>query len=141
MVKWIAPAGVGLLVLVMLATPALAKKKRPHEYGTWNIRITPDASAAATGEKAAKDTLVLQQGVFRSETWYVYGFTSAGYTIHGKDFAVDTESRQNGKMHWSGMIDGDSIAGRLVWTKKDGTVLSYTFSGSRAPEESAKKKK
>ncbi len=142
MVKWIAPAGVVLLALVMVATPSLAKKKKgPIEYGTWNVRVTPDADAAAQGEKAAKDTLNLQQGVFRSESWYLYGFTSAGYTIHGKDFSVDTVSGQNGKMHWSGMINGDSIAGRMAWTKKDGTVLTYTFSGTRAPEEAAKKKK
>jgi len=142
MVKWVAPVGVVLLVLVTAATPALAKKRKgPIEYGTWNVRITPDSDAAAKGEKASTDKLILQQGVFRSETWYLYGFTSAGYTIHDKDFSVDTESRKNGKMHWSGLVDGDSIAGRLVWTTKDGSVLTYTFSGTRAAEETTKKKK
>jgi len=142
MARWIAPLSVVLLVLAIVATPALAKKRKgPVEYGTWNVRVTPDGDAVAKGEKAAKDTLVLQQGVFRSENWYLYGFTSAGYTIHGSDFSVDTESRKNGKIRWTGLITGDSIAGRMIWTMKDGSVLNYTFSGTRAPVENTKKKK
>jgi len=54
---------------------------------------------------------------------------------------VDTESRKNGKIRWTGLITGDSIAGRMIWTMKDGSVLNYTFSGTRAPVENTKKKK
>jgi len=140
MAKWAVPVAAVLLVFAFVATPALARKK-PSEYGSWNVSVTPDADAAAKGEKASKDTLVLQQGVFRSEAWYLYGFTSAGYKVHGKDFAVDTESKQNGTIRWSGLINGDSIAGRMVWTRKDGTVLNYTFSGARAEAVKSKKKR
>src|SRR3989442_11609473 len=134
MMKWIAPVGAALLLLVMTATPALAKKRKgPIEYGSWNVRVTPDAAAAAKGEKAAKDTLIMQQGVFRSETWYLYGFTSAGYTIHDKEFSVDTETSKYGKMHWSGLIDGDSIAGLMSWATKDGYVLSCSFAVPCSP--------
>jgi hypothetical protein len=140
MARWAVPVAVVLVIFAFVATPALARKK-PTEYGTWNVRVTPDSDAAARGEKAAKDTLLLQQGVFRSEAWYMYGFTSAGYKVHGSDFSVDTESRQNGKIRWTGLITGDSIAGRMVWTRKDGTVLNYTFFGTRAEVEKSKKKK
>ena len=141
MARWAVPVAAVLVVFAFVATPALARKKKPTEYGSWNVSVTPDSDAAARGEKATKDTLLMQQGVFRSEAWYMYGFTSAGYKIHGSDFAVDTESRQNGKIRWTGLITGDSIAGRMVWTRKDGTVLSYTFSGARAEVEKSKKKK
>ncbi len=142
MVIWTARVGVVLLVLAMVSSPVLAKKKeRPLEYGTWKVRITPDAEAVAKGEKATEDALRLEQGVFRSEGRSLSGFASVGYTIHGNTFTADTESRQSGKIHWSGTIDGDSIAGRMTWTMKDGTVRSYTYSGTRAPEEPKKKRK
>lgn len=140
MLKRIAPIGIALLALAIAAAPAHARKRKgPIEYGKWSVRVTPDADAAARGEKAAEDTLLMQQGVFRSENWYLYGFTSAGYTIKGAEFWVDTESRQYGRMHWSGLINGDSIAGRMAWTMKDGAVLNFTFSGTRLVKESAKK--
>jgi len=142
MVKWTVRAGVVLLVLAIVSVPALAKKKQgPLEYGTWKVRITPDADAVAKGEKATEDSLVLYQGVFRSEGWALHGFASVGYTMKDNAFTVDMPSGQNGKIHWSGIINGDSIAGRMAWTTKDGTVLNFTYSGTRAPEEPAKKKR
>ena len=142
MMKWTARVGVVLLVLAMAAVPALAKKKQhPIEYGTWMVRITPDADAVAKGEKASEDKLVLYQGVFRSDGFALHGFASVAYTMKDNAFTVDMESGNNGKIHWSGMINGDSIAGRMIWTTKDGTALNYTYSGTRAPEEPAKKKK
>ena len=53
---------------------------------------------------------------------------------------ADTESRQNGTIHWSGMINGDSIDGRMAGTMKGGSARSYTYSGTRAPEEATKKR-
>ena len=44
--------GVAFLVLVALASPALARKPtRSPEQGTWKVKVTPDADAAAKGEK------------------------------------------------------------------------------------------
>lgn len=141
MLKQAARFGIPLLILMVLATPALARKKKgPLEYGTWKVRITPDAEAVKHGEKATQDTLVLLQGVFRSDGWSLYGFAPVGYTIKDNSFVADVESGKSGHLHWSGIINGDAIAGRLDWTMKDGTLLTYTYSGSRADAESARKK-
>jgi len=140
MLKQAARFGIPLLILLVLATPALARKKKgPVEYGSWKVRITPDAEAAKRGEKATEDTLVLQQGVFRSDGWALYGFAPVGYTIKDNAFVADVESGKSGHLRWSGLIHGDAIAGRLDWTMKDGTLLTYTYSGTRAGSEAAKK--
>jgi hypothetical protein len=140
MLKQAARYGIPLLILMVLATPALARKKKgPLEYGTWKVRITPDAEAVKHGEKATQDTLVLLQGVFRSDGWSLYGFAPVGYTMKDNSFVADVESGKSGRLHWSGIINGDAIAGRLDWTMKDGTLLTYTYSGSRAESAAAKK--
>lgn len=142
MLKQAARFGIPVLILLVLATPALARKKKgPPEYGTWNVRITPDAEAAKRGEKASQDALVIQQGVFRSDGWSLYGFAPVGYTIKDNAFVADVESGKSGHLRWSGIVNGDSIAGRLDWTMKDGTVLTYTYSGTRAGSEAARKKR
>ncbi len=135
-------AAVSFLALVALASPALARKPaRSPEQGTWKIKVTPDADAAARGEKQTEDTLVIEQGIFRSTAWDSYGFPPTPYTLQGTTFTTDPASRQAGKVHWSGIVTGDAVAGRMVWTRKDGSVFSYTFSGSRAPQQKAKKQK
>ena len=140
MLKQAARFVIPLLILLVLATPALARKKKgPVEYGSWKVRITPDAEAAKRGEKATEDTLVLQQGVFRSDGWALYGFAPVGYTIKDNAFVADVESGKSGHLRWSGLINGDAIAGRLDWTMKDGTLLTYTYSGKRAESEAARK--
>lgn len=142
MLKQVARVGIPLLILLVLATPAPAKKRKgPPEYGTWKVRITPDAVAVKHGEKASEDTLVLLQGVFRSDGWSLYGFAPVGYTIKDNAFTADVQSAKSGTLHWSGLINGDAIAGRLDWTMKDGTVLTYTYSGKRAEPESARKRR
>ncbi len=134
--------GVAFLALAALASPALARKpSRSPEQGTWKIRVTPDGDAAAKGEKQTEDTLMIEQGILRLTTWDSYGFPPTPYSLQGTTFTADPVSKQAGKIHWSGMVTGDAVAGRMVWTKKDGLVLSYTFSGSRAPRQKAKKQK
>jgi len=134
--------GVAFLALVALAGPALARKPtRSPEQGTWKVKVTPDADAAAKGEKQTEDTLMIEQGILRSTTWDAYGFPPSPYTLQGTTFTADPLSRQAGKIHWSGIVTGDAVAGRMVWTRKDGSVLNYTFSGSRAPRQKAKKQK
>ncbi|OLC54115.1 MAG: hypothetical protein AUH92_04680 [Acidobacteria bacterium 13_1_40CM_4_69_4] len=134
--------GVAVLAVVVIATPAMAKKQtRSPEQGTWKVKVTPDAEAAAKGEKQTEDTLMIQQGIFRSTAWDPFGFPPVPYTLQGTTFTADPVSRQAGRIHWSGIVSGDTVAGRMVWTKKDGSVFSYTFSGARAPQQKAKKQK
>jgi len=131
-----------LLALLTTATPLVAKKKTQNEEASWNIKITPDTQAAAEGEKAMEDTLILQQGFLRSKVGTdEHAFGTGPYALKGSEFTAQIKSNYEGKIDWSGLWTGDTIAGRMVWTRRDGTVLPYTFSGVRAPVEKAKKKK
>ena len=128
-----------LLVLLATASPVLAKKHK-NEEGAWTLRVTPDSTAAAQGEKAYEDTLVLQQGFLKSKyNTDQHAFGTGPYTAHGNEITAQIKSNYEGKMDWSGMWTEDSIAGRLTWTQRDGTVVTFTFSGKRAPVEKAKK--
>jgi hypothetical protein len=130
-----------LLALLATATPLVAKKKPLNEEASWTIRVTPDTQAAAEGEKVINDTLVLQQGFLKSKvSTEEHAFGTGPYTLKGSEFTAQIKSNYEGKIDWSGLWTGDTIAGRMVWTRRDGTVLTYTFSGTRAPVEKAKKK-
>ncbi len=136
------PLAAVLLAILTTASPLVAKKKTLNEEGSWNLKVTPDAGAVAQGEKATTDTLTLQQGFLRSKgSTSEHAFGTGPYTIKGSEFTAQIKSNYEGKIDWSGMWTGDTIAGRMVWTRRDGTVLTYTFSGTRAPVEKAKKKK
>jgi hypothetical protein len=129
------------LVLLATATPLVAKKKPLNEEGTWNVKITPDASAVSAGEKAITDVLVLQQGFFHQKGGDEHGYGSTPYTVKGSEITAQAKSSFEGKTDWTATWTQDTIAGRMVITRKDGSVLSYTFSGTRAAVEKAKKHK
>jgi hypothetical protein len=125
-----------------LAAPAVAAKPaaRPAEEGIWKVQVTPDAEAAAKGEKAFEDTLILKKGKFRSTACEPYGFGPAAYRVEGTAFLADPESGKEGKSHWHGEVDGDGVTGRMRWTKPDGTVFNYTFEGHRAGSQTQTRK-
>ena len=131
-----------LLALIATATPTFARKKSQNEEGNWNLKVTPDASAVAQGEKAFNDTLILQQGFLRSKyNTDQHAFGTGPYTLRGSEITAQIKSDYEGKIDWSCLWKGDTIAGRMTWTRRGGTVMTYTFSGARAPVEKAKKKR
>ena len=82
------------------------------------------------------DTLILQQGFLRSKvSTDEHAFGTGPYTLKGREITAQIKSNYEGKIDWSCLWTGDTIAGRMVWTRRDGTVLTYTFSGTRAPVE------
>jgi hypothetical protein len=131
----------GVLVLVLAlgfaGTAAAAKgaKKNAGEEGTWTVKVTPDAASAAKGEKEFDDTLVLHKGKFRSSACEAYGFGEAAYRVEGNHWMADGASPKEGRNHWHGELTGGTVDGEMTWTKLDGSVLNYTFTGSRAPAQ------
>ena len=125
----------GLLILVLaVASPgaAIAARGKAGEEGTWKVKVTPDAASAAKGEKEFDDTLVLRKGKFRSTACEAHGFGEASYRVEGSHWMSDAGSRKEGRNHWHGEVTGDSVEGQMTWTRADGSVLNYTFTGSRA---------
>jgi hypothetical protein len=46
-------------------------------------------------------------------------------------FKTEQESGTEGKAVWTGTVRGNDIEGKMIWTKKDGSVLTYTFKGDK----------
>ena len=112
--------------------PTVKPAAAPPESGTWRVTVVPESSAAARGEKEFDDSLVLSKGKFKSTACVPYGFGTAAYTVLAGTWLADVESQKEGKTHWHAEVSGDSISGKMTWTKPDGTALNYSFSGARA---------
>ena len=73
-------------------------------------------------EAKGEDTLVFQDGKFRSVGCEKYGFGDAPYTtkVQGDTitFVADTTSAKKGKMHWEGTVQGDRIQVTYVWVDR-----------------------
>src|SRR5574341_1015822 len=130
--NWLAVLGVLLVALILVSTQAQAKSAASAEKGTWEVKVMPDDEASAKGEKESDDTLTFMKGKFHSTGCDPYGFGPAAYKMDGNTWMSDTESKTDGRLHWHGEVSGDTINGRMTWTKPDGTVLNYTFEGHRA---------
>jgi hypothetical protein len=117
-----------------------AKPAAPPEAGSWLVKVTPDPDAAGKGEKEIDDTLWLKNGKFHSPACDSFGFQPAPYRLAGGTWIADTESKNNGAIHWHGETSGDTVSGRMIWTKPDGSVLNFSFSGFRAGSRAASTK-
>jgi hypothetical protein len=137
--KFFAPGVLVLALVLGSAGPAFAAKAKPGEQGNWKVKVTPDAASAAKGEKEFDDTLVLSKGKFRSTACEPFGFGESPYRLEGNNWLTDGLSKKEGKNHWHGEIAGDSVTGQMTWTKPDGSVMNYTFTGTRAPAQSQTK--
>jgi hypothetical protein len=141
-----------LLAGASLALPAFAQEKekeRPKtdekkpadastqtqslENSRWNVKVVPDKAATAKGEKEYSDTLVFSQNKVSLKDGLGKGYKPSNYTVtkSGTGFKVtaDQGSDMDGKVALNADISGQTIKGTLVCTKKDGTILNYTFDG------------
>lgn len=123
-----------LAVAVTLASTAATAKGKSGAEGVWNVKITPDANASAKGEKESDDSLILKSGKFHSTGCDPFGFGPAPYRTEDNHFMADTQSPKEGRIHWHGEVAGDSVSGQMTWTKPDGSVLNYTFTGARSAD-------
>ena len=69
-----------------------------------------------------RDVLTFQDGTFQSSFWTQSGFGEGEYTTEtSKDvisFRATTINQENKDIEWKGVIDGDSIIGSYLWTRK-----------------------
>ena len=114
---------------------AQPKAPRPPEEGTWKVTVVPDSEAAAKGEREFDDTLLLSQGKFKSTACAPYGFGETAYRTEAGTIMAEMSSPKEGSNHWHAEVSGDAISGKMTWTKSDGTVLHYSFSGARAGKQ------
>jgi hypothetical protein len=107
----------------------------PFEGTKWNVVVTPDPSAPGN-EKEFKDTLIFKGSMFRATECEKHGFKPVKYDdnttrMGPATFTAEPTSDKEGKAKWTGTVAANQITGDMVWTKKDGTEVHYTFKGER----------
>ena len=116
---------------------AFASEKVAALDGTsWKLEVGPDAMAKQKGEKDYKEELTFADGMVSMKEGQKVGFASSHYDIAksgDKDWTFKTaqDSQSVGQSVWTGTIHEKNIEGKMIMTKKDGAVLTYTFKGSR----------
>lgn len=127
----------GLAAALTVAGLAFADPKLPGLDGSsWKVEVNPDGMAKDKGEKDFHETLTFADGKLSTIEGPKVGFESAAYTMsrsgdHDWSFTAEQESDSQGKYVWSGTIHEDEIRGKLVWTKTDDSILTYTFKGEK----------
>ena len=105
--------------------------------GKWKVKVEPDEDARKAGEKEFDDTLVFTATKFHSEACKGKGFGETNYDEDTRRFGptaftAEATSDKEGKAKWTGTVTATEITGELVWTKKDGTELHYSYKGSKS---------
>jgi len=99
------------------------------------IKVIPEQAAADKGEREFEDKLTFADSKFSSAAFLAKGFQPAPYRGEREEneaeFEVEQTSESNGVINWLGEIRGHKVVGRLRWTTKDGTHLSYNFEGTK----------
>lgn len=106
--------------------------------GKWKVRMIPDPDALRAREKEWDETLAFTPTTFMAETFGAKnGFKPVSYEedtrrLGPATFTAIMKSDTAGTAKWTGTMQATSMQGQLVWTKKDGTVLNYTFNGEKS---------
>ena len=123
-------------LLMILSTVAVASHQVAVLDGTsWKVDVEPDAMTKDKGEKQFKETLTFADGSVSLSAPKV-GFDASPYTVSKtgeKDwtFKAERATAGEGSSVLTGNVHGNNVDGKLIWTKNDGTVLTYTFSGTK----------
>jgi len=101
--------------------------------GTWNITLSP----SDTGGKQFDEVLTFANNQLSAKVMATHGFGPAPYDedIRGlgqSKFSCKQTSDTEGKIDWQGYTTGQDLTGTMTWTKKDGSVVHYDFTGSKS---------
>lgn len=123
--------------LVAVGMVTFASEKVAALDGTsWKVEVNPDSMAKGKGEKDYKEVLTFSDGMVSMGEGQKVGFASSHYDIAksgNKDWTFKTEqiSTSIGQAVWTGTIHEKNIEGKMIMTKNEGPVLTYTFKGNK----------
>jgi len=125
---------IALLLAALLVLPAARALGGGMLTGKWTVTLS---SIEGTGQDI-EDTLSFDKTKFSSEYFGNKGF--AGTEFKGVEtplvgalakFSATASSDSDGKLAWQGSITASAIEGTVTWTKKDGSEVTYRFTGKR----------
>jgi hypothetical protein len=125
-----------LITSLCFTFPTRTWAKDIFEKTKWTVEVEPDDDAQKAGGKKFEDTISFKGNKLESKELKKKGFEPAAYEGDVRGGAIGTfkstlTSDKEGKIEWSGTITGRDMIGDLTWTKKDGTVLKYSFKGTK----------
>ena len=121
---------------VILSTAAIASPKLSVLDGTsWKINVEPDSMAKDKGEKQFNETLTFADGNITLSAPKV-GTEASPYSVTKsgeKDvtFKAERTTAGEGNAVWTGTVHGNDLEGKMIWTKNDGSVMTYNFKGNK----------
>lgn len=121
------------VMCVMALSYARAEAPAVDPYpGAWMLTVTPDSPSEQKGARLFETAVVFESETFSSEAFGPMGFCPQPYTLSGQQnptFSVTLSNPTQGTLQWSGQLTGGKLTGTLCWTKANGKVLNYSFSG------------
>jgi hypothetical protein len=101
----------------------------------WKVNVEPDKLTKDGGEKQFDGTLTFAEGNISFSATKV-GVDASPYTVSqcGEKectFKTSRVTMGEGASVWTGVIHGNEVEGKLIWTKNSGEVLTYTFKGTK----------
>ena len=128
-------AGLGVIA-VALSSVAFANEKVAVLDGTsWKVDVKADSMTHEKGEKDFKETLTFADGNITLSAPKV-GDAASPYSVTKKGekdytFKAERDTSGEGTSVWTGDVHGNDIEGKMIWTKNNGTVLTYSFKGNK----------
>ncbi len=112
------------------------------EGTAWAVEVIPEGTSPA-GEKTFNDVLVFEEGKMNTSVWNEHGFLPSSYMLSsagggGWAFSAEQISNTEGRTLWQGGIVDEHMKGRLVWWKKNGQIVTYSFEGEQQGTQARK---
>jgi hypothetical protein len=122
------------MLLVVVNFPAAASARDAFD-GKWDVTITPEG-----GGKEIKDVFTFKGSQFTSQEFAKRGFAPSAYEEDSRGAGavsatfkctIKSSKPAEGTAEWTGTVTAVEMTGELKLTKPDGTVMNYTFKGTK----------
>ena len=128
-------AWLGVLVILVATAAVAGHQVAPLDGTSWKVEVKPDDMAKEKGAEDFKPTMTFADGKL-TLTESKGAFDPAPYTVQdsGKKeltFKAEQTGPGEGTSLWTGTIHENNMEGKRVWTKANGEVWTYSFSGKK----------
>jgi hypothetical protein len=131
-VKKLGVLAVAAAVLAVVAMPVLGAAT-PPPAGSLDGKTFTGETGEKGKTKGDAETFVFKGQTFDPLDCHKYGFSAAPYTSKEEGgrirFEAETKSAKEGSMRWKGIVQGETLAGTMIWTKAGQAPITYWFKG------------
>jgi hypothetical protein len=123
----------GSTAIVVMAMLFAAPAARADDAfaGAWQVHCTPTTATVALGADVFDDGFLFENGQFSASAYACMGFVPSAYTIDSSGkFTATLTSSDRGTVVWRGRAGTGSVYGWITWTKPDGSVFKYQYTGT-----------